>query len=69
MPLASGSRFGSFDVIAPFGVEPTDRATIAAVVATIALVATIACGLPAFRASRLDPNVVLRTRLGCGTWR
>ena len=43
-----------------FGVRPTDPATFAAVIATITLVAAIACWLPAWRASRLDPNVVLR---------
>jgi putative ABC transport system permease protein len=43
-----------------FGVQPTDVPTLATVVATIALVATMACWLPAWRASRLDPNVVLR---------
>jgi putative ABC transport system permease protein len=43
-----------------FGVEPTDPATLAAVIVTIAVVAAIACWLPAWRASRLDPNVVLR---------
>ena len=43
-----------------FGVRPTDGATLLAVSATIVLVAAIACGLPAWRASRLDPNVVLR---------
>jgi predicted permease len=43
-----------------FGVEPTDGTTLAAVVTTITLVAAIACGLPAWRASRLDPNVMLR---------
>lgn len=43
-----------------FGVQPTDGATFAAVVATIAVVAAAACWLPAWRASRLDPNVVLR---------
>jgi predicted permease len=43
-----------------FGVQPTDALTLVAVVATIALVATVACWLPAWRASRLDPNVVLR---------
>ena len=43
-----------------FGVQPTDPATLAGVTATILLVAAVACGLPAWRASRLDPNVVLR---------
>jgi putative ABC transport system permease protein len=43
-----------------FGVEPTDPSTLAAVTSTIAIVAALACGLPAWRASRLDPNVVLR---------
>ena len=43
-----------------FGVQPTDATTLVAVTATIMLVAAIACGLPAWRASRLDPNVVLR---------
>ncbi len=43
-----------------FGVEPTDPTTLAAVVVTITLVAAGACWLPAWRASRLDPNVVLK---------
>jgi putative ABC transport system permease protein len=43
-----------------FGVEPTDPITVIAVICTIAIVAALACGLPAWRASRLDPNVVLR---------
>lgn len=43
-----------------FGVRPTDAMTVAAVIVTITLVAAIACGLPAWRASRLDPNVALR---------
>jgi predicted permease len=43
-----------------FGVQPTDTVTIVAVVATITLVATVACLLPAWRASRVDPNIVLR---------
>lgn len=43
-----------------FGVQPTDPATIALVVATIAGVAAVASWLPAWRASRLDPNAVLR---------
>ena len=43
-----------------FGVQPTDALTVGAVIATIMLVAVVACGLPAWRASRLDPNVALR---------
>ena len=43
-----------------FGVQPTDPITLVAVVATITLVAAVACWLPAWRASRVDPNVVLR---------
>jgi ABC-type antimicrobial peptide transport system permease subunit len=43
-----------------FGVQPTDAGTLAAVILTISLVGVVACGLPAWRASRLDPNVVLR---------
>jgi putative ABC transport system permease protein len=43
-----------------FGVQPTDAPTMAGVVATIAIVAAAACWVPAWRASRLDPNVVLR---------
>jgi predicted permease len=43
-----------------FGVEPTDPSTLAVVTSTIAIVAAVACSLPAWRASRLDPNVVLR---------
>jgi ABC-type antimicrobial peptide transport system permease subunit len=43
-----------------FGVSPTDSTTLAVVVPTIALVAIIASGLPAWRASRFDPGTVLR---------
>ena len=43
-----------------FGVRPTDATTLAGVAVTIVLVAALACALPAWRASRLDPNVVLR---------
>jgi predicted permease len=43
-----------------FGVQPTDIVTIAVVIATITAVAVMASWLPAWRASRLDPNVVLR---------
>jgi ABC-type antimicrobial peptide transport system permease subunit len=43
-----------------FGVQPTDAATMAGVIATMSAVAAVACWLPGWRASRLDPNVVLR---------
>jgi len=43
-----------------FGVKPTDATTLAAVITVIVLVAAVASWLPASRASRLDPNVVLR---------
>src|SRR5499426_4152977 len=43
-----------------FGVQPTDTVTIAFVIATITAVAVVASWLPAWRASRLDPNIVLR---------
>jgi predicted permease len=43
-----------------YGVRPTDPSTLAAVGACIIIVAAIACYLPAYRASRVDPIVVLR---------
>jgi putative ABC transport system permease protein len=43
-----------------FGVEPMDATTLGAVIPTIAAVAAVACWVPAWRAARLDPNVVLR---------
>ena len=43
-----------------FGVRPADPVTLGVVVMTIAFVAAVACWLPAWRASRLDPNDVLR---------
>ncbi len=43
-----------------FGVQPTDIVTIVFVIATITTVAVIASWLPAWRASRVDPNIVLR---------
>ena len=43
-----------------FGVQPSDAVTMAGVIATISTVAAVSCWLPGWRASRLDPNVVLR---------
>jgi putative ABC transport system permease protein len=43
-----------------FGVSATDGLTLAAVAASLALVATAACLAPAWSASRVDPSRVLR---------
>jgi predicted permease len=43
-----------------FNVKPSDPATMAAVTVFIACVAVIACYIPASRATRVDPMVVLR---------
>ena len=43
-----------------FGVQPSDPVTMTGVVLTISLVAAVASFLPAWRASRVDPPVVLR---------
>jgi ABC-type antimicrobial peptide transport system permease subunit len=43
-----------------FGVQPTDPTTLGAVITTVTLVAAGACLLPAWRASRMDPNAVLK---------
>jgi putative ABC transport system permease protein len=43
-----------------FAVEPTDITTLAGVALLVAAVSAIACSIPAFRASRLDPVAALR---------
>ena len=43
-----------------FGVQPTDPATLASVMGAILTVAAVACWLPAWRASRVNPSAVLR---------
>ena len=58
--LAGALGLSAFIASLLYGIQPTDPATIAAVAATISMVAAAACGLPAWRASRLDSSFVLR---------
>jgi len=44
-----------------FGVTPTDATTFAAIAAFFGAVALLASGIPALRASRVDPTVALRS--------
>jgi ABC-type antimicrobial peptide transport system permease subunit len=44
-----------------YGTRPLDPAIFAAVAATLLLVAALACLVPAWRASRIDPMQALRT--------
>jgi predicted permease len=43
-----------------FGIKPTDAATLAAVVVIVVLVSLLACYIPAYRASKVDPMIALR---------
>jgi ABC-type antimicrobial peptide transport system permease subunit len=45
-----------------FGTSPTDPAVFTVTVVTLAIIATLASYLPARRAARVDPIVVLRTQ-------
>jgi predicted permease len=58
--LAGASGLNRLIASLLFGVKPTDSITLAIGITTMMLVALVACGLPAWRASRLEPSVVLR---------
>ncbi len=68
-PALVGIAVGAFAALASakametlvFGVSASDPLTLAAVAATLALVALLASLVPAYRAVRLDPVKVLRT--------
>ena len=51
---------GRFVAALLFGVTPTDAAVLAAVATGLGLVGSLACYVPARRATRLDPMSVLR---------
>ncbi len=56
------ASFGATRLMASllFNVEPTDPATLLSVAGLIVLVAALACLVPAWRATRVDPLVVMR---------
>ena len=59
--LAGALALGRLVASLLFGVGAADPATLVAVMATIAVVAALASGLPAWRASRVDPTIALRS--------
>ncbi len=59
--LAGALALGRLVASLLFGVGAADPATLVAVIATIAAVAALASGLPAWRASRVDPTIALRS--------
>jgi predicted permease len=58
--LAAALGLSRFLTSLLFGVEPADAMTLLIAILTVVGIAALACWLPAWRASRLDPNLVLR---------
>jgi putative ABC transport system permease protein len=58
--LAGAAAVGQTIAAMLFAVSPRDPATYLAVVALLTAVSAIACGIPAWRAARVDPAVTLR---------
>ena len=67
MPVAVGLTVGLLSALATsrllesqlYGVEPTDPVTFGAVALLLGGIAAVASSIPAYRASRIDPAVVL----------
>jgi predicted permease len=68
LPVAAGVVIGAAAALALaraiasqfYGVQPTDPATFLGAAMLVLLVASLACGIPAHRATRVDPLVALR---------
>ena len=58
--LAGSVGLGRFVASLLYDVAPTDAGTLAGVAGVIAGAAVVACVIPAWRATRVDPLVVLR---------
>ena len=59
LSLAVGRFIASFNSIL-FGIKATDAVTFGAVIAIVAAVSLLACYIPAWRASKVDPMIALR---------
>jgi putative ABC transport system permease protein len=55
-----GTRFATSFSSLLFGVKPSDALTFAAVVAIVFFISLLACFIPAWRASKVDPMIALR---------
>jgi ABC-type antimicrobial peptide transport system permease subunit len=59
---AASAWIGQFATPLLFGITARDPATLAFAAVTLAIIGAVAGGLPASRASRLDPARVLRAQ-------
>ena len=55
-----GARFATSFSSLLFGIKPTDVVTFSAVVGMVTVVSLLACYIPAYRASKVDPMIALR---------